>query len=77
VNEEERKKLCETLTANIYDEKDDYDEYDALLKQLSGLDFPCKEYIVSHVERTRDDEKEHREVLEKIRMMVCPIKPSG
>jgi galactitol-specific phosphotransferase system IIB component len=74
---EKLKKFCETLNANIYDEQDDYDEYQDTLKQAAELNVECKDLIMFHIERTRDDEKEHKKVLEKIKRMVCPIEPRG
>jgi len=69
-----KEKFCYDLTNQIMDEGKAVGEYVALALDSLKLDDPQKEAVSILLEKLRDDEKSHKDALEKVVRIVCPIK---
>lgn len=69
-----KKKFCSTLRVQIKDESKAVGEYTASALDVLQLDLPSSEVASILFEKIRDDEKSHKESLEKLARSVCSIK---
>ena len=69
-----RKKFCSDLRSQIKDESNASGEYEALALDALHLSLPSSDVASILFEKIRDDEKSHKETLEKLMRSVCPIK---
>ena len=69
-----KQKFCNDIYKAIKDERDATVEYATLALQSLELDDKTMEAVSIIMEKIRDDEKSHKEALEKIGRVVCPIK---
>lgn len=69
-----RKKFCSILRDQIKEESKAVGEYAASALDVLQLGLPSSDVASILFEKIRDDEKSHKETLEKLARSVCSIK---